>query len=112
MHQNGPALAVTLDAATFAVDRNGRGKSFPGRIEPTQVVFTLGFYDYYYYNVYADLVEEINPTLYYIASGSATVANTSPTRLSGVLNGAIMTLHTDPRTNPSRLPVPTRSCTA
>lgn len=110
--QNGPVLTVTLGGATFAVDRNNKGNRFGGRVEPGQVVFILSYYDYYYYNVYADLVEEINPTLYYIVSGSAIVANASPNRLSGTLNGPIMTVITDPRANPSRLPVPTRSCTA
>lgn len=109
--QNGPALTVTLAGATFAVDRNNRGNRFGGRVEPGQVVFILSFYDYYY-GTYADLVEEINPTLYYIVSGSATVANASPNRLSGVVNGAIMTVATDPRANPTRLPVPTRHCSA
>jgi hypothetical protein len=109
LHQNGPALAVALAGATFAIDRNGKGSSFPGRVEPTQVVFTLAFYDYYY-GGYADLVEEINPKLYYVVSGSATVANASPNRLSGALNGAAMTLDTDPRAG--RLPVPSRGCAA
>lgn len=107
--QNGPALTVTLAGATFAVDRNNKGNRFGGRVEPGQVVFILSFYDYYYGN-YADLVEEINPTLYYIVSGSVTVANASPNRLLGAVNGNIMTVNTDPRA--SRLPVPSRNCTA
>lgn len=107
--QNGPALTVTLAGATFAVDRNNKGNRFGGRVEPGQVVFILSFYDSYY-GYYPDLVEQINPTLYYIVSGSATVANASPNRLSGAVNGAILTVATDPRA--SRPPVPTRNCTA
>jgi hypothetical protein len=106
--QSGPALTVTLAGATFAVDRNGKGNRFGGRVEPSQVVFQLSFYDYYY-GGYADLVEEISSTLYYIVSGTATIANATPNRLSGSLNGSIMTISADPRPRPNP---PGRSCTA
>jgi hypothetical protein len=98
--QNGPALTVTLSDATFVVDRGGNGNRFRGRMEPGQIVFSIGNADdfyYYYYGRIPGVVEEIEPTLYYMVFGSVTIANATPNRLSGMLNGAIMTKSRDPR---------------
>lgn len=98
--QNGPVLTVTLSDATFVVDRGGNGNRFRGLMEPGQIVFSIGnandFY-YYYYGRIPGIVEEIEPSLYYMVFGSVTIANAAPNRLSGMLNGAIMTKSRDPR---------------
>ena len=106
--QAGPALTITLTGATFALDRSGKGNRIGGRVEPGQVVISFGFYDHYY-GYYADLVEEIEPNLYYVVTGPAVVTNPTANRLAGPLNGEILTLSSDPRTRP---PAPSRICTA
>lgn len=104
--QNGPVLAVTVSGGTFVVDRGGNGDRFRGRVEPGQLVFSLGNADdyYYYYGRIPGIVEQIEPSLYYMVLGSV-ITNATPNRLSGLLNGAIMTKSRDPwsSTAPERL---------
>lgn len=98
--QNGPALTVNLSGATLIANRSGNGERFFGRMEPGQIRFSVGNADdfyYYYYGRIPGIVEEIEPSLYYMVFGSVTIANASPNRLSGMLNGAIMTRSRDPR---------------
>jgi hypothetical protein len=110
--QNGPALTVTLSVAMLVADRAGNGDRFRGRMEPGQVVFSIGNADdyyYYYYGRIPGIVEQIEPSLYYMVFGSVTIANATPNRLAGLLNGAIMTKSRDPQ-QPGG--APDRDCTA
>lgn len=99
--QNGPALTVTLSGATLVAHRSGNGDRFRGRMEPGRVVFNIGnaddYYYYYYYGRIPGIVEQIEPSLYYMVFGSVVITNATANRLSGLLDGAIMTRSRDPR---------------
>jgi hypothetical protein len=109
--QNGPALTVTLSGATLIASRSGNGDRFRGRMEPSQVVFSIGNADdyyYYYYGRIPGIVEQIDPSLYYMVFGSVVITNATAIRLSGLVNGAIMTTSRDPRQGYT----PERTCDA
>jgi hypothetical protein len=106
--QSGPLLDVALSGATFVVDASSKGDGFRGRIEPGRAVFTIDYGDFYYYRIWPDVVEEIDPSLYFYVYGSVMAAVT-PGNVSGALNGTLFTVTGDPRrTNPA----PNRSCTS
>ena len=44
-HAGGAAVTVTLTGASFALSRRGGGNHFTGRMEPTQLVFSLPQFD-------------------------------------------------------------------
>jgi len=107
--QVGPQVDVSVTGATFALNRNGRGNRFRGRVEPGQVVFTLAPYDgyYYFYGYYADLAEQLTTSLYLVVSGSVATSITT-SRLEGRLNGSFLTFARDLRRSP--LPAPAVEC--
>jgi hypothetical protein len=104
--QYGSTLTVTLSGATL-----GNGEQFRGRMEPGQIVFSVDNADYYYYfqGRLPGIVEQIDPTLYFMVLGSVAITNATPNRLSGLLNGTIMTKNRDPRQGGY---TPDRSCEA
>jgi hypothetical protein len=97
--QNGPILHVVLSGADFLI-QNGRGNAFDGRVEPSGVTFSLGSlgayaYYYFYYTVgLPDVAEKISATEYLALLGKA-FTTSSPSGLTGQLNGAAM-LFTQP----------------
>ena len=104
--QSGPLLDVSLSGGTFVVDAVGKGDGFRGRIEPGRVLFTLDYGDFDYYRIWPDIVEEINPSLYFGVWGAVSAAVT-PGNLSGNLSGTFFTVIRDPRNSN---PAPTSSC--
>jgi hypothetical protein len=93
--QNSTSLTVTVSGGTFV----GSGDRFRGRVEPGQVLFSIGNQDdfYYYYGRVPGIVEQIDPSLYYMVFASVVITNATPNRLSGALVGTIMTRSRDPR---------------
>lgn len=90
--QHGAQLETRLTGATFVINRTGKGSSFSGVIEPTQLRFTLNlqpWYNYYPYvpAYYPDIVERLDPG-YLVVSGTV-LAQGSGNRISGLLNGTI-----------------------
>jgi hypothetical protein len=104
--QTGSLLDVALSGATFVVDASSKGDGFRGRIEPGRVVFTMDYGDFYYYRTWPDVIEEIDPSLYFGVYGSVAAAVT-PANVSGALNGAFFTVAGDPRRT---FPAPNRFC--
>jgi hypothetical protein len=109
--QRGAELETKLSGATFVTNRTGKGNSFSGLIEPTQLRFTLNlkpWYNYYPYvpAYYPDLVEQLD-SAYLVVSGSV-LAQGSGSRISGPLNGSIAIWSKNPQINQS----PTANCTS
>jgi hypothetical protein len=104
--QTGPLLDVSLAGATFVVDASSTGDGFRGQIEPNRVLFTLQYGDFYYYQIWPDIVEEIAPTLYFGSWGTVSAVVT-PGNISGSLHGAFFTVDSDPRTT---MPPPKQFC--
>ena len=103
--QNGALIDVLLQGATFVVER-GKGNRFSGRVEPGRVSFTIQYGDFYYYKIWPDIIEEINPSLYFGVYGSVNAAVT-PGNISGALNGEFSTVTSDPRRS---FPAPNQRC--
>jgi hypothetical protein len=101
--QVGPQVDVSVAGAMFALNTNGRGNRFRGRIEPGQVVFTLNPYhpDFYYYSYggYADLAEQLGSSSYLFINGIVATSITT-SRLEGRLDGSFVMYSRDPRLQP------------
>ena len=89
--QNGARLEVRLSGATFAVDQQGNGNRFTGRVEPNGARFTLfegySYYYYYYFWSHPDLSERLPDQNVLTIAGSVTTSVT-PTGLAGTLHGS------------------------
>jgi Carboxypeptidase regulatory-like domain len=107
--QTGARLQVRLDDATFALSKNGYGNAFGGTVLPGEVTFLLNQFlaaGYFYYNFpYADLLEEVSPSLFLAVDGTV-VSTLSAGGLTGTLNGTFQTFTFDPR----RAPPPAAKC--
>ncbi|HXG89630.1 MAG TPA: carboxypeptidase-like regulatory domain-containing protein [Vicinamibacterales bacterium] len=95
--QEGPRLTVTLSDADFIVT-NGRGNSFVGFVDTTEVI-RLSISDAYvfgdeYISGHFDIVERFNDTALVVA-GTASVGGT-PALLSGTLSGSILIARSSP----------------
>ena len=106
--QAGAQVNVTLTGASFAISKRGGGDHFTGRIEPTQLVFSLPQLDAYYYGTYGDpyypnIIEEVTGPSYLAIWGNVAAVGTSGS-FSGALNGAFEMYSFDPRTRPSQSP--------
>jgi hypothetical protein len=106
--QVGPQVTVTLTGASFAVSRRGGGDHFTGRIEPTQLVFSLPQFDGYYYGSYGDayypnIIEEVAGPNYLAIWGNVAAVGTSGS-FSGALDGAFELYSFDPRTRANQNP--------
>jgi hypothetical protein len=106
--QVGPQVTVTLTGASFAISRRGSGDHFTGRLEPTQLVFSLPRFDSYYYSSYGDpyypnIIEEVTGPNYLAIWGNVAAAGTSGS-FSGALDGAFELYSFDPRTKPNQNP--------
>ena len=106
--QVGPQVNVTLTGASFAISRRGGGDHFTGRIEPTQLVFSLPQLDSYYYGSYGDpyypnIIEEVTGPNYLAIWGNVAAVGTSGS-FSGALDGAFEIYSFDPRARPSQNP--------
>jgi hypothetical protein len=89
--QKGSQLDVRLRDATFAV-AGVQGDGFRGRVEPSQLVFSLSPFDlvnYGYYRLsYGDVVERLGDFSHLIVSGLARITESGP-GFSGTLNGSM-----------------------
>ena len=110
--QVGPQVTVTLTGASFALSRRGGGDHFTGRIEPTQLVFSLSQFDGYYYGSYGDvfypnIIEEVTGTNYLAIWGRVVAVGTSGS-FSGALDGAFELYRAilEPRGTRSGRPLP------
>lgn len=106
--QVGPQVTVTLTGASFAISRRGGGDHFTGRIEPTQLVFSLSQFDGYYYGSYGDayypnIIEEVTGPNYLAIWGKVAAVGTSGS-FSGALDGAFELYSFDPRTRGNQNP--------
>jgi hypothetical protein len=106
--QVGPQVNVTLTGASFAISRRGGGDHFTGRIEPTQLVFSLPQFDGYYYGSYGDayypnIIEEVAGPNYLAIWGKVAAVGTSGS-FSGALDGAFELYSFDPRTRGNQSP--------
>jgi len=105
--QDGPRLHVALSGADFLI-QNGRGNSFDGRVEPSEVTFSLSglgasAYYYYYYSIGTpDLAERISPTDYLAILGKA-FTKSSSTGLAGPLAGTAIVFGQNQGVSQSRL---------
>jgi Carboxypeptidase regulatory-like domain len=91
--QNGAVVDVRLKDAAFA-SRGSKGNSFRGRVEPGRVVLQLTpFSSYGYY--YADVVEQLESSMYLLISGNVT-ATLQGKDLPGTLDGALQVFDVDP----------------
>ena len=90
--QNGPFLSATLGGATFAVDAQGLGNRFQGRLDGDLVRFNFQPFDSYYYSYtferHPDVVERV-PEGFLVMSGTGTISVGSTGLRDGVLNGAM-----------------------
>ena len=98
--QNVSRVQAQLDGATFVLSNTGHGNHFAGTVQPNGVTFLLNRFlvdGYFYYRMpFADLVEEITPSLFLAVDGSV-LATISPARLEGTLNGTFQVFTIDPR---------------
>jgi len=90
--QEGARLTVTLTDADFIVT-NGRGNSFVGFVDITEVIrFSISeafdFYYYFYYRGDFDIAERFNDTALLVA-GTAS-GRGAPALISGTLNGSVL----------------------
>jgi hypothetical protein len=82
--QNGPAFRVDLTGADFLV-KNGLGNGFSGRIEPTQISFSLGDG---YYTPYPDIIESLGDGRILMVTGVGTLTPTG-SDIVGSMSGGI-----------------------
>ena len=106
--QVGAQVNVTLTGASFAISRRGGGDHFTGRIEPTQLAFSLAEFYPYYYGTYGDpyypnIIEEVTGPNYLAIWGNVAAVGTSGS-FSGALDGAFEIYSFDPRTRPNQNP--------
>jgi hypothetical protein len=79
----GPSFRVDLSGANFVV-KDGLGSGFSGRIEPSQITFTIGDG---YYTPYPDIVESLGDNILTIAGGGT--LTTSGTDIAGSMGGGM-----------------------
>lgn len=102
--QSGPGLQVALSGASFVVLKTGQGSRLSGSVDEAGATFRLTQYDWYYKGYgqpYADLVEMIDPSLFLVVDGVASVVG-SAAGLSGRLSGSLHVFDGDPRWGPTR----------
>lgn len=91
--QNGPALQIVLQGASFVRIGNSAHNVFFGVVEPNRVLFQpyggSAYYGFYYY--YPDVIEELTPATWYTFGGQADTTALANGR-SGPLDGAIAIL--------------------
>ena len=82
--QNGPAFRVDLTGADFLV-KNGLGNGFSGRIEPSQIAFSLGDG---YYTPYPDIIESLGDGRILMVTGDGTLTPTG-SDIVGSMSGGV-----------------------
>ena len=93
--QSGLDVLVTLSGASFAQNSSGLGDHFRGTVNTTGATFRLNeYWNWYYYNIYPDVVERLPNGNMLVLDGTATTT-ASASGLSGTLNGEVVQLASD-----------------
>jgi hypothetical protein len=83
--QNGPTVDVVLTEPRFRLNGANRGNWFRGSAVGGGVSFTLDYYDYYYTTQYPSIAERLPDGTFLVTQGT-TLATSSGSGFSGVIN--------------------------